>query len=675
MRFKIILLFAVFVIPAFIRCSKDNPDGPPENPEPDTHVVPSPAFQSADSIILLDENHSTFSIKITAIDTLEYYYSTDGTVPGRNSSQYDTATGIVTGEGQFTIQVIAYYQSDSSNITLRIFIVSYLAPVTLSGIKNKTNYQEPVTISISNRRDALQYTSKLNSEVIDLSAPITVSEPGFYTLAITSKLENHERADTFLFVIFDPTRYETEWGLRTWVPAPFEESEITTEVLEAVYPKNYTTGINLPVILKTTESGVIRPLYLSVSNSLTSDIFNIKRGIGSINILPAGTVSSIAFACGNKNINLPITFEDATWTILNGTTGNLHTGKNARIHLNANLTIAAGDTLVIEEGSIIAVNEAVDINNYGIVKITGTSENPVVITCYKPDGYWGGFISKGSGNTLNVSHAILCQSGYHTSAEYQWGHAMRQALFYLEGTDFKISDSYMPDHIGQVFYSTDATIQMDDILVQRAKTSGQLNTSQVRIDRSIFTDFPDDSYEFRDEDNDALYISHCDATVTNSVFMFAKDDGIDSGGDEGGIVNIDNCRFEATFHEGIALSSKNPASRTHNISNCVVTNCGQGIELGFSSPYHTVNIDNCLIYKNGIGLRFGDNYSWSIVDGKMNIKNTRSVNNLNKDIWNMVHQIWSPKPDHMLFTNTFVSKPSGQYPGLPLLPDFDDYPE
>jgi hypothetical protein len=145
--------------------------------------------------------------------------------------------------------------------------------------------------------------------------------------------------------------------------------------------------------------------------------------------------------------------------------------------------------------------------------------------------------------------------------------------------------------------------------------------------------------------------------------------------DDGGTVNIDHSRFESNFHEGIALSSKNPAVRTHNITNCVVTNCGQGIELGFSSPYHMVNIDNCLVYKNGIGIRYGDNYDWSVVDGTMNIKNTRSLDNLNKDVWNMVHQLWSPKLNQMLFTDTYISKPAEQYPGLPLLTGFDDYPE
>jgi hypothetical protein len=199
--------------------------------------------------------------------------------------------------------------------------------------------------------------------------------------------------------------------------------------------------------------------------------------------------------------------------------------------------------------------------------------------------------------------------------------------------------------------------------VQRAKTGGQINTSDISINNSMFTDFPDDSYTFRDEDNDGLYINFSNATIKNSTFMFAKDDGLDSGGSDGGTVDVDNCWFEANFHEGLALSSEAPASKTHNIINCTVTNCGQGIELGYSSPNHIVNVDNCYIFGNGIGLRYGDNYETS-ADGTMVISNSRSIYNVDKDVWNMVRSSWTGRLDHMIFSNTLISKPTEQYPNL-----------
>jgi hypothetical protein len=188
----------------------------------------------------------------------------------------------------------------------------------------------------------------------------------------------------------------------------------------------------------------------------------------------------------------------------------------------------------------------------------------------------------------------------------------------------------------------------------------------VTIRNSVFTDFPDDSYVFRDADNDALYLSESDAEIINTTFMFAKDDGVDAGNTEGDEMVFTNCRFEACFHEGAALSSGGVVIRNHTFIGCVFTNCGQGLELGFSSPNHTVTADGCLFLNNGIGVRYGDNYNWSDVNGKMYIKNSSSVHN-DKDIWNMVRKIWSPRIENLNFENTTVSKFCPQYPGLEII--------
>ena len=170
-----------------------------------------------------------------------------------------------------------------------------------------------------------------------------------------------------------------------------------------------------------------------------------------------------------------------------------------------------------------------------------------------------------------------------------------------------------------------ATLILDDILVQRAQTGGQVNYSDLTLRNSVFTDFPDDSYVFQDKDNDALYLSASDAEIDNTRFMFAKDDGLDSGNQEGGEIILTNCRFEACFHEGAALSSGSNVVKSHTFRDCVFTNCGQGLELGFSSPNHVVIAENCMFLNNGIGIRYGDNYDWSDINGKMIIKNSFSL--------------------------------------------------
>jgi hypothetical protein len=148
--------------------------------------------------------------------------------------------------------------------------------------------------------------------------------------------------------------------------------------------------------------------------------------------------------------------------------------------------------------------------------------------------------------------------------------------------------------------------------------------------------------------------------------MYARDDGLDSGNTEGGDILVTNSRFEVCFHEGAALSSGNGSVKNHTFRNCIFTNCGQGLELGFSSPNHTVVADNCQFLKNGVGIRYGDNYTWADVQGKMFIRNSVSLDN-DKDVWNMVRMNWSSKLTKMSFENTMVSKICPQYTQLQVI--------
>jgi hypothetical protein len=341
---------------------------------------------------------------------------------------------------------------------------------------------------------------------------------------------------------------------------------------------------------------------------------------------------------------------------------------NSFVKVTANLEITSAGSLTVHEGTIILIDEAVDINHSGPIVFSGTDENPIFVTCSSKEKYWGGFITSATGGSIEAQYTIFCQSGYHDTGSYTWGHAGRQALFYTENSTLKLDHCFMLDHIGQIFYPQYATLTLDDILVQRAKTGGQLNNTDLTLRNSVFTDFPDDSNVFQDKDNDALYLNGTDAEIENTAFMYAKDDGLDSGASEGGTVTVTNCRFEACFHEGAALSSVDPAVKNHTFTGCVFTNCGQGLELGYSSPNHTVTAENCMFLNNGIGIRYGDNYDWSEVNGKMIIKNSFSLNN-DKDVWNMVRMNWSPKLENLSFENTMVSQFCPQYPELEIKKD------
>jgi hypothetical protein len=399
----------------------------------------------------------------------------------------------------------------------------------------------------------------------------------------------------------------------------------------------------------------------------SGDAFNIKRGVGSVNIAASAISGKADFVVGGKKFSASLTRLSGAGLELSGIISTLiEIPANSLVRISGNLNISSTGSLTVREGAVILIDEAVDINVSGPVVFDGTAANPVFVTCSRQDKFWGGFITRESGGTIEAHYTVFCQSGYHDSEDYAWGHAGRQALFYTENSTLDLDHCFMTDHIGQIFYPKNATITCDNILVQRAKTGGQVNNTDLILRNSVFTDFPDDSNVFTDGDNDALYLNASDALITNTVFMFAKDDGLDSGADGGGDITVTDCSFEACFHEGAALSSVSPAVKNHVFSGCVFTNCGQGLELGYSSANHSVVADDCMFLNNGTGIRYGDNYDWSDVNGKMLIRNSSSLNN-DKDVWNMVRMTWSPKLENLSFENTVVSKYCPQYPELGIM--------
>jgi hypothetical protein len=635
------------------------------NKNDDNICTCDPVFKTQDSIIVLNEISDKAKIELLICNyNIEFYYTLDGQDPNKNSALYNPDSGIVLGIGEYLIKVKGYLNDAESNVIERRFIITYLPLVKLENFNNHTNYYSAVLLKLENPGDKIIYEASLNNNNIDITSDYHVTEEGFYYLEITSRLDTHMRKDNFEFVILDEERGEPEWGLKTWTPGNFIESTIENEEIEIIYPPKYVKGLDMPFILKVIENNKIKPDYYIAGNSVNSNVFNLKRGIGSINLLPDNATNTISFNITNRNINLPVELEEPAWislgAILDST---IQINNDSRIYIDKNITILKGVSVRIKAGTIIAVAEGINIINNGILNIDGTNENPVVFTCLNPDGFWGGIISDEPGSEITVDGAIFCRSGHHNTGEYVYGHAQRQALFYMENSSLNIMNSYIIDNIGQIFYPLNSVLSINNILIQRAKAGGQINYSYITIENSIFTDFPDDSDNYADEDNDALYINASDADIRNSIFMYAKDDGIDSGGDLGGTININNCRFEAAFHEGMALSSRNPAQKVHNITNCTFASCGQGVELGFSSPDHVVNIDSCHFYYNNIGIRYGDNYN-SPVEGKMIVKNSYSINNYDKDVWNMVRQIWQPKTDRLSFINTTVSIPVKEYPDL-----------
>ena len=537
--------------------------------------------------------------------------------------------------------------------------------IKLSELISKHDYYQPFSV-VNDNADVISAT--LNGEPVDFAPGsfFEINENGFFSLVLNHKASK-SAPDTILFTTKTTEREASEWGIRAWVPRTYPDTILGTENIECIYPRHFTDQMNIPFIFYIKDAGSIAPVYCSGVNSNSSSSFRIKRGVGSLNTSSSAFTDQATFTIGGKPYTASFTKFSSGPTDL-GPLVNLPVEfvKNSFLRVSSDLTIAGTGSLYINEGTIIIIDEGVNINVNGSLTFEGTADNPILVTCSMSDKYWGGFITKVAAGKIKASYTIFCQSGYHSGGSYDWGHAGRQALFYTENSTLTLFNCYITDHIGQVFYPQNSVLDIKNILIQRVKTGGQVNTSSLSLKNSILTDFPDDNNVFRDNDNDALYLSASDAVIDNTTFMFATDDGLDSGNQEGGEVVVTNCRFDAIFHEGAALSSGGTVTKHHTFKNCVFTNCGQGLEMGFSSPNHSALADSCIFIRNGIGIRYGDNYDWSDVYGQMTVKNSFSLYNDN-DIWNMVRKNWAPKIVNLKFENTTVSKLSVQYPDVPVL--------
>lgn len=523
------------------------------------------------------------------------------------------------------------------------------ASIDVFDFETKTTHEDSLSLHAVDPDNYTAFISTLNGSEVDLFSSITLREAGYYELNINA-LTATDSIDLYLqFVIVDSERGEAEWGLRKFTPTAFEDTSFELSTLDFIYPRQYPKDLSIPIIFQSNDSkdnweNYYAHLYIDGHNS------TIKRGIGSVLLSPTRSASNLEVILQGQNLGLDITDIEPTYTLLNGTIENDMTLEEGGFyHINADLTIEAGITLEIPTGCIIKVDEGINIHNSGHVLIEGTASDPVIFACAKADSYWGGFISIGDGTTVDVRHAIFAQSGFHDTPEYQYGHAKRQALFLTDDSKLTIRDSYAIDNAGQIFYlKNQSELTIENTLIQRAISAGEVSGSDVEISECTFTDFPEYSSQYLDQDNDCIYLSHSDAVISNSAFMWSKDDGIDSGGSAGGEVQIHNCHFEGIVHEAIALSSAGSVTKSHQITQSTFRNNGQGVELGYSSTNHQVTVDDCYFDDNMIGIRYGDNYERD-VDGKMELINCNFGTQSDKDIWNFVRSKWSSVEEHLIY--------------------------
>lgn len=534
----------------------------------------------------------------------------------------------------------------------------------LDELQDKQEISGSMIVDVSELRGMQVQRLLVNDKSHSPEDALVMENPGFYRMEIFLKDSETQIPEVMRIVLLDEERGEAEWGLNKWIPLPPSLGQIDDRKIILVHPASVPAGVNIPMIVKTDGvPGSYEHAFLAKAGSRE---FYIKQGRGSVQ-LPSEEGGDGVLKIDHRNIPIEIDFSLSSPLLLQDTlASDLQIGAGSYIRIEEDLVISPGVSLVIEAGTFISIATGINIFNEGILLIHGSEALPVTLSCSEPDSFWGGIISTGSGNRVEARHCIFSQSGYHTDGDYNYGHAHRQALVYCKDGSLDFDHCYMIDHIGQVFYPVNAPLNISNSLIQRAKTGGQINGSNLVIKDCIFTDFPDDSGDYRDEDNDALYLMGCNAVIRNSVFMYAKDDGLDSGGSGGGSIQVFSTHFESVFHEGAALSSGGSAIKSHQFTGCTFLNCGQGLELGYSSPNHQVSVDSCLFQANGIGIRYGDNYINSQHRGQLIVSNSMSIFNTGYDVWNMLREEWSADTLKMEFTNVQVSSENPMYPHLKL---------
>lgn len=557
-------------------------------------------------------------------------------------------------------------------LTFIALAASSLAAITIGGVADKTKYDNSVTITITADPNAATTTATLDREPFAVGSAVVVNSIRYHELKAESRDAGNALVDskTIRFIVRNSARAGSEDGIPTHTPyrvvndAP---SAFAGGVLKVIAPAAWPAGLPIP-IATTLRDDANEPLWLNGAVSFggfPSTTLQMRRGWGST-LAPAATSGTIQV---NANVNgltdnpsvviepSPV-FTDVSGTISSNTTW----PANSRIHVTGTLTIAAAATLTIGDGSIITVysgngtaGSAAEIVVNGALQINGVSGNPVVFAPDTATGKWGGIELMAATSYVAGQHAIFTGSGEHqnwfgVNSGYTY-HKAEQSLFLLAGSgsgtsagaQVHLSDCYFFNLAGTLANSkTNTWLDLQRCLLQRAVGGGQLNGCKFTLDRSALIEFPSETENFVDADNDAMYLTHGDFSITNSVIGFTKDDGFDSGGNGGEnpftsatdispLVSSNNW-FEGTFHEGNSLSGTRNVTHT----GCVFVNCGQGVEDGYSSSSTgdgpNALVDACLFAGNMVGVRWGDNYGGSYTyNGSMEVRNSILLHSFFKD--------------------------------------------
>lgn len=293
--------------------------------------------------------------------------------------------------------------------TLLLFLAACKEEIHLTGdilvsdVQTKTDYYVPLILENDRNEEVILNGEKAKFE----NGILELTEAGFYEMVLPGN-------DTVLFVLLDEKRKETEWGLKTWIPKEAVYDTESNPDIQLIYPKQYVQGIAVPFVVIENGWDYLNVGYWQAGLS-KGDGFNIKKGIGSGSVILNNDPNVEIVINGNKHA-LNVNAATSELLEINGLIDRDSVfAANSMVLVTGDLTIEEQGGLRFNEGCLVMVNEGVNINNRGSIRVEGTAENPVVFTSGSGQKYWGGFISTGSEATVNAKYAFFTRFGHHNS--------------------------------------------------------------------------------------------------------------------------------------------------------------------------------------------------------------------------------------------------------------------
>ena len=584
-------------------------------------------------------------------------------------------TGVYNVHGAFDLST-CLHENMPSNITLKPKSVRFeVSPcalyetqlgITIEGAVDRGNYYPEAVVKVSYhsqfnpRKHDQGMTAVLDGrKLISFAQPIRITTPGLHTLEILSGASSILLTRSFVVLENNSGIGLEEWGLPTsWFsPSPYSmqfRSDDFHEVpiLFALAPKVNAHGAPVPIIIclrrgfshlpvwETLREGSVRVRYRQrgVSAWENRDV-SVFRGYGNT-ILPPGTVDVLVQVIGEvaprlATRRLHIRHERP---IAGETLNCPEKDPHRRLFLiSESLTVPSQQAFDCSglAGATFLFGEAVDITaepNAQIVFGGGGASEPIVLSSLTNGSFWGGFYLVGSSSTLHASWTVFALSGgMKKGTTFTFGHHNKKPMIMLvDGASASLEHCFLIQGAGPAFGANrGGKLILSVTLVQGFTMGVEAEHSILVVDNSHLGTFGSLSLAYNmtkspsDGDFDGIYVTGGKTIITRSVVRAAGDDCIDSGSGSGGIVNISNSIIESCRHEGLAWSNDGPDTKTVHVTDTVIRDCQQAVELGCSTLNTNIVLTHSVITDSLVGIRRGDNNAGCSVLGSL--QTTRSV--------------------------------------------------